>query len=103
MTISKHNDMTHVSCLACLAVMSLHLSVLSADRISCCHAPDNYAAVFPQPLPALFIIRQHLFHHLPEFWRVVHLFSVAQFVYNNVILHFPGRKHQQAVEVQVSL
>ena len=54
----------------------------------------DFAAVLLQPFAMCFVIRHHILHVFPEFWRMVHLFQVRQFM-NNHVIYNDLRQQQQ--------
>ena len=65
--------------------------------------PDQCRAIVLQPFSPHRIVRHDASHFIPETRRVIEFLPVTQLMHHHIVSYFLRTKHQQTVEVQVTL
>lgn len=51
--------------------------------------------------PAFIVVRQDLSDFIPKSFRMIHLLTVTELMYNHIVNHILRCQHQKAVEIQI--
>lgn len=74
----------------------------AGDKTGAAVLENESPSVVLQPFAQLSVIGQNHFNSIPECFGVVHLFSVAQFMDNDIIQNPGRRQHKPPVKIQIS-
>lgn len=66
------------------------------------HPPHQTGAFCLEPFFPAFVVGDHFGNLCPEAGRMVHFFSVAEFMYDHIIQNFGRREHQKTVKIEIA-